>query len=108
MYVRVEKKGSRCKLYLAETYRTDGRGKQRKLYLGTLPSDVVPLVKKALEGRLEDGGTTLDSWRAYALWFWSRALREARREGDVERSKYARYVLSWLFESLKGGDLDEA
>jgi len=102
MYIRVQKQGSRCKLY------TDGKVKQVKIYLGTLPKDVVPLVKEALEGRLEDGGTTLDSWRAYALWFWSRALREARREGDVERSRYARHILSWLFESLKEGDLDEA
>ena len=33
------REGSGCKLYLAESYRTDGRVKQRKIYLGTLPGN---------------------------------------------------------------------
>lgn len=104
MYVLVREHNSRCRLFLAETFRQNGKVKQRKIYLGTLPKDVVPTAKKAL---LEGLGTTLDSWRAYALWFWGRALGEAKREGDIERSKYAGNILKWLFRKLERRDCNE-
>ncbi|RLG43862.1 MAG: hypothetical protein DRN81_05725 [Thermoproteota archaeon] len=93
MYVLVREHNSRCSLFLAETFRQNGKVKQRKIYLGTLPKDVVPTAKRAL---LEGLGTTLDSWRAYALWYWGRALGEAKRRGDVERFSYAKKFLKWL------------
>ena len=101
VYVLVRREGSRCRLYLAESFRENGKIRREKLYLGSVTKGVVPIVKKAFEGRLEALGTTIDPWRAYALWYWSRALGEAKREGDVERHSYAKELLKWLLGGVK-------
>ncbi|RLC76845.1 MAG: hypothetical protein DRI61_12570 [Chloroflexi bacterium] len=101
MYVLVRREGPRCRLYLAESFRENGKIRREKLYLGSVTKGVVPIVKKAL---LEALGPTIDPWRAYALWFWSRALGEAKRRGDVGRYGYAKGLLKWLLRGCEDED----
>jgi len=104
VYVLVREEGFRCRLYLAESYRTNGKVSRSKVYLGSVSRDVVPTVKDALEGRLGDLGTTLDGWRGYALWYWGRALFEAKKEGNAERFSYAKGLLKWLLRRCENED----
>jgi len=53
------RKGSGCKLYLAESYRTDGRVKQRKIYLGTLPRNLLSVLRR--------GRTVLPSLTSFSV-----------------------------------------
>ena len=100
----MKREGSRCRLYLAESYRENGKIRREKLYLGSVTEGVVPTLRRSFEGRLEDLGTTLDSWKRYSFWFWSRVLFEARKEGDVKRYTYAKGLLKWLLRRCENED----
>ena len=104
MYLLVKREGSRCRLYLAESFRENGKVRRSKLYLGTVPENVVPTLRRSFESPLEALGTTIDPWRAYALWFWSRALGEAKKRGDIERFSYAKKFLKWLLRRCEDED----
>jgi len=66
--------------------------------LGSVSEDVVPPLREILGGKLGNGGTTLeiDSWKRYALWYWSWVLFEAKKEGDTKRHSYAKHILRFL------------
>jgi len=97
MYVRFKKRGRKLHCYLVKSYRKNGQVRQKTLlYLGPVSEGLGTTIAKVLKGKTEGVGTTLDTWKRYALWAWVGILEEALKKGDEERAEYAKGLLRWL------------